>query len=83
MYLIETSTHFSDFVIVAKFVHVSNYVVFNWVNLVRIAKHKNLKSPKLLPVFNSNIKVYNYSDYNYYNSYIRITPGALQFFSPR
>ncbi len=45
------------------FVRVTNYVVLKLVNLVRIAKvstiktEKNLKSPKLLPVFNINSKV--------------------------
>ncbi len=45
------------------FVCDSNYAVLKLVNLVRIAKmstlttEKNLKSPKLLPVYNSNIKV--------------------------
>ncbi len=49
--------------LIKHFVRVSNYAVLNLVNLVRIAKtstlktEKNLKSPKLLPVYNSNIKV--------------------------
>ncbi len=61
MLLLKTGTNLANLRLSLNFVRASNYVVLKLVNLVRIAKistiKTELKSPKLLPVFNSNSKV--------------------------